>query len=275
MNKENRFQFINNKKCENITALDVTMSDFSYSKHAHEEYSLGVTLQGRQDFFCQKAFHKSASGNVIVFNPEDVHDGHSGGEEDLKYKMLYVHPDEFSPLFKSLGYQENTILRLDQPLFDNSNLRYQILKLSALIQQSNYSKIELEAGLLQVAQSLIATSGKLDLGVQNTKRVDKLLLKAKDYILANLQYDISIDNIAEVATMSKFHFIRQFRLQFGITPHQYVLSCRVNLARKLIEIGQPLNQAAFDAGFADDSHLNRHFKRIYGVTPKRFQKQLI
>lgn len=274
MSKENRFQFINNKKCENITALDVTMSDFSYSKHAHEEYSLGVTLQGRQDFFCQKAFHKSASGNVMIFNPEDVHDGHSGGEQDLKYKMLYVHPDEFSPLFKSLGYQENRILRLDQPLFDNPNLRNQILRLSTLIQQSNYSKIELEAGLLQVAQSLIATSGKLDLGVQNTKRIDKLLLRAKDYILANLQYDISIDNIAEVATMSKFHFIRQFRLQFGITPHQYVLSCRVNLARKLIEVGRPLNQTAFDAGFADDSHLNRHFKRIYGVTPKRFQKQL-
>jgi len=190
MNKENRFQFINNKKCENITVLDVTMSDFSYSKHAHEEYSLGVTLQGRQDFFCQKAFHKSASGNVIIFNPEDVHDGHSGGEQDLKYKMLYVHPDEFSPLFKSLGYQENTILRLDQPLFDNPNLRHQILKLSTLIQQFNYSKIELEAGLLQVAQSLVTTSGKLDLGIQNTKRIDKLLLRAKDYILANLPYDI-------------------------------------------------------------------------------------
>lgn len=275
MHKENRFQFINNKKCENITALDATMSDFSYSKHAHEEYSLGVTLQGRQDFFCQKAFHKSASGNVIIFNPEDVHDGHSGGEQDLKYKMLYIHPDEFSSLFKSLGYQQNTVLRLNQPLFNKPDLRHQILSFSTLIQQPNYSKIELEAGLLQIAQSLIAISGKLDLGVQKTRRIDKLLLKAKDYILANIQYDISIDNIAEIATMSKFHFIRQFRLQFGITPHQYVLNCRVNLARKLIETGQSLNQTAFDAGFADNSHLNRHFKRIYGVTPKHFQKQLL
>ncbi len=273
MDKENRFQFINSEKCENITALDATMSDFSYSKHAHEEYSLGVTLQGRQDFFCQKAFHKSSSGNVLIFNPEDVHDGHSGGEQQLKYKMLYVHPDEFRPLFSALGYQKSSVLRLNQPMVDNPILRHQILRFSSIIQESNYSKVEFESGLFQIAQSLVAMSGNLDLGTQTSKRADKLLLRARDYIMASLEHNISIDDIAKVANMSKFHFIRQFRQQFGITPHQYVLSCRVNLARRMLESGKSLNQAAFEAGFADDSHLNRHFKRIYGVTPKRFQRQ--
>jgi len=273
MDKENRFQFINSEKCENVTALDATMSDFSYSKHAHEEYSLGVTLQGRQDFFCKNAFYKSASGNVLIFNPEDVHDGHSGGEQQLKYKMLYVHPDEFRSLFNALGYQQNSILRLNQPMVDNPILRHQILRFSSIIQQSNYSKMEFESGLFQIAQSLVAMSGNLDLGTQKSKRVDTLLLRARDYILESLEHNISIDDIANVANMSKFHFIRQFRLQFGITPHQYVLSCRVNLARRIIESGKSLNQAAFAAGFADDSHLNRHFKRVYGLTPRRFQRQ--
>jgi len=273
MNEDNRFQYINSEKCENVTALDATMSDFSYSKHAHEEYSLGVTLQGRQDFFCQNAFHKSASGNVLIFNPEDVHDGHSGGEQQLKYKMLYVHPDEFRPLFSALGYQKNSVLRLNQPMVDNPILRHKILRFSSIIQEPNYSKVEFESGLFQIAQSLVAMSGNLDLGTQTSKRADKLLLRARDYILASLEHNISIDDIAQVATMSKFHFIRQFRQQFGITPHQYVLSCRVNLARRMLESGKSLNQAAFEAGFADDSHLNRHFKRIYGVTPKRFQTQ--
>ncbi len=274
MNKDNRFQFINSEKCENVTALDATMSDFSYSKHAHEEYSLGVTLQGRQDFFCQSAFHKSSSGNVILFNPEDVHDGHAGGVQQLKYIMLYVHPDEFLPLFRALGYQQNSVLRLNAPMIDNPILRNQILKLSSIIQQPNYSMVEFEFSLFQIAQSLVAISGHLDIGTENSKRTDKLLLRAKDYILASLEHNISIDDIASVATMSKYHFIRQFRLQFGITPHQYVLSCRVNLARRIIESGKSLNEAAFAAGFADDSHLNRHFKRIYGLTPKRFQKQI-
>jgi len=274
MNKDNLFQFINSEKCENVTALEATMSDFSYSKHAHEEYSLGVTLQGRQDFFCQNAFHKSSSGNVIIFNPEDVHDGHSGGEQQLKYKMLYVHPEEFLPLFRALGYQQNSVLRLNKPMVDNPILRHQILRLSSIIQHSNYSKVEFESGLLQIAQSMVAMSGHLDIGTQNSKRADKLLIRARDYILASLEHNISIDDIANVANMSKYHFIRQFRLQFGITPHQYVLSCRVNLARRIIESGESLIQAAFGAGFSDDSHLNRHFKRIYGLTPKNFQKQI-
>jgi len=133
--------------------------------------------------------------------------------------------------------------------------------------------MEFESGLFQIAQSLVAMSGNLDLGTQKSKRVDTLLLRARDYILESLEHNISIDDIANVANMSKFHFIRQFRLQFGITPHQYVLSCRVNLARRIIESGKSLNQAAFAAGFADDSHLNRHFKRVYGLTPRRFQRQ--
>lgn len=273
MSDKNRFQFINNDKCENVIALDATMSDFTYSKHTHEEYSLGVTIQGRQDFFCQNSFHKSDSGNIIIFNPEDVHDGHSAGEQDLKYKMLYIHPNEFHPLLKALGYQQKSLLRIKQPVINNATLRHHILKFSSLIQLPNYAQIEFDDCLFQVAQSLVALSGELDLGTRNSKQIDKLLLRARDYILASLDQDISIDDIAESASMSKFHFIRQFRLQYGITPHQYVLSCRVNLARKYIELGTPLNQAALEAGFADNSHLNRHFKRIYGLTPKRFQKQ--
>lgn len=70
-----------------LSSFSARIKDFSYSKHAHEEFSIGVTCRGRQDFFSNGTFHKSQAGNVIFFNPEQVHDG---GGKDMEYEMLYI-----------------------------------------------------------------------------------------------------------------------------------------------------------------------------------------
>lgn len=274
MKQENQFQFVGSAHLDRVTVLNANMSDFSYDKHAHEEYSIGVTLKGRQDFFCCKGFHKSPPGGVLLFNPEDVHDGCSGGDETLEYVMLYIHPDELVPLFTALGTQQTHQLRVDGTLLDDAILRHQVIALSNLVQAPASSKIEQESGLFQIAHSLVRQSGKLKHLIVSANRKDTLLLKAKDYIQANLHHDISIDDISLAANMSKYHFIRLFRSQFGITPHQYVLNCRINQARKALEIGTASIDVAQEFGFADSSHFNRRFKRVFGMTPKQYQLQL-
>ncbi|MEI8633980.1 AraC family transcriptional regulator [Vibrio sp. PP-XX7] len=275
MSPENRFQYIHSKKLSHLTVLDATMSDFSYAKHAHEEYSLGVTLKGRQDFFCQHAFHQSPAGGILLFNPEDVHDGHSGITENLEYVMLYIHPDVLQPLFHALGYHKKSLLRFSYPLLNNPILRYQILALRNMFRFPHYSKIEFETALFQIAHSLVKSAGYLENGLKHMTKRDVLMLRAKDYILSNLAQDISVDDIAHTVNMSKFHFIRLFRCQFGITPHQYVLNCRINLARKNLEAGFSPSHVALESGFADSSHLNRYFKRVFGMTPKQYQLQRV
>lgn len=272
MKKENHFQFINSTRLNNVAMLSATMSDFTYAKHAHEEYSIGLTLQGRQDFFCGSSFHKSTPGCVMLFNPEEVHDGHSGTEQNLEYVMLYIHPDEITPLFQMLGYKGSGALRLGSTLFDDPILRYRVCSLAGLLKGNELSQIEYESELFLLAQTLVRHHGSLDIPASRT-RTDRLLLNAKDYIIANLSDDISIDQIAAAANISKFHFIRMFRAQFGITPHQYVLNCRINNARKALQVGVSATQAALASGFADASHLNRNFKKVFGMTPKQFQLQ--
>ncbi len=271
MAKDNNFQYTSSGQ-HDLAMLNATMSDFSYAKHAHEEYSLGITLQGRQDFFCRNAYYKSTPGRVMLFNPEDIHDGHSGVAQNLEYLMIYIHPAQLQPLFKALGYRANSPLRLNNTLLDDALLRQQILDLSQLLEGQAHSTIEFEANLFQLAQSLTRLHGSLALAPQRS-RTDTLLLRAKEYIQANLSWDLSIADIAAAASMSKFHFIRLFRAQFGITPHQYVLNCRINNARKALQQGNNATQAAIASGFADASHLNRNFKRVFAMTPKQFQNQ--
>ncbi|MBD8512170.1 AraC family transcriptional regulator [Photobacterium sp. 2_MG-2023] len=273
MKPDNSFQFITSPHLAGVTLLHATMSDFSYDKHAHEEYAIGVTLKGRQDFFCQRAFHRSPPGGVLIFNPEDVHDGCSGDTQELEYRMLYIHPEVFIPQFRALGVRQGQLPRISGTLLDDMILRQQTLKLSALMENPATTNIELESGLFQLSHSLVRRGGQLN-EQPPTNRIDTLLLRAKEYIHAHLNQNISIDDIASAATMSKYHFIRLFRSQFGITPHQYVINCRINNARKALETGESVIDVATDCGFSDISHLNRRFKRSYGMTPKQYQLQI-
>ena len=76
--------------------------------------------------------------------------------------------------------------------------------------------------------------------------------------------------LAAAAGLSPYYFIRVFRQAVGLTPHAYLVQLRVETAKRLLDRGQPVVEAALAAGFADQSHLTRHFKRIVGVTPGQY-----
>jgi AraC family transcriptional regulator len=92
-----------------------------------------------------------------------------------------------------------------------------------------------------------------------------------DYLNDNLAGSVALADLAAVARVSVFHFARQFRGAVGASPHQYVIRLRVERAKELMRQGRlSLAQVAAAVGFADQSHFNRHFKRLAGVTPRQF-----
>lgn len=95
-----------------------------------------------------------------------------------------------------------------------------------------------------------------------------------EYIDQHLDQNLSLSTMAAVVQISPYHFARLFKRSIGLTPHQYVVQCRVERARQLLRQGQlEIAEIADRVGFANQSHLNRHFKRLTGVTPKAFQNQ--
>jgi AraC family transcriptional regulator len=103
-------------------------------------------------------------------------------------------------------------------------------------------------------------------------RLSRHALRAvEEYIHAHLDQNIALAELADVANLSEFHFARLFKQTTGLPPHQFVIHQRVERAKRLISAGRlSLAQIAIDVGFSDQSQLNRHFKRLVGVTPKRF-----
>jgi AraC family transcriptional regulator len=94
-----------------------------------------------------------------------------------------------------------------------------------------------------------------------------------EYIEEHLDDCPTLEQMAAVANLSVYHFARQFKVATGLPPHQFVILRRVERAKGLLQAGRELSLAevALHAGFSDQSHFSRHFKRLLGVTPGQFR----
>src|SRR6478735_6966048 len=80
------------KKSAGITALSASITDFMYKKHSHKEYAIGVTLRGIQEYNLDGSLQLSYQNGVMLFNPEQAHDGMAHDKTGLEYVMLYIDP---------------------------------------------------------------------------------------------------------------------------------------------------------------------------------------
>jgi AraC family transcriptional regulator len=118
-----------------------------------------------------------------------------------------------------------------------------------------------------------ADSGPAESG--QTTAAPRAVSLATAFIDEHYGRNIGLAEIAEAAHLSPFHLSRLFKKATGRTPHQYLLEVRVNSARALLTAGagaRSLADVAAAVGFADQSHLTRHFKRVLGVTPKQLRQ---
>ena len=100
------------------------------------------------------------------------------------------------------------------------------------------------------------------------------LRRVLDFLKDNLAEDVTLAQAAAVAGVSPYHFARQFRQSTGLSPHQYRIERRIERAKQLLQTGRvPVSEVAITVGFADQSHLSRHFKRLLGTTPARFARR--
>lgn len=100
------------------------------------------------------------------------------------------------------------------------------------------------------------------------------LKKLKQLILDAPENVFMIEDMAQRIGISPYHMIRQFRIAWGLTPHQFQIQCRIRKAQKLLEEGKSVTEVAYATGFCDQSHFDRCFRRIVRLTPSEYKQSV-
>ena len=131
-----------------------------------------------------------------------------------------------------------------------------------------------EAAFLAAAAALAAADRPARVGGALGRRVDRdRVHDAADFLLEHSAEKVSLEDAARVAGLSAFHFLRVFRRELGLTPHQFLVQARLRRAQRLLR-GSALSvtDVAYEVGFGDLSHFQNTFRRLVGVTPGRFRR---
>jgi len=207
---------------------------------------------------------------VMAFNPDDPHDGHAAGDGGFTYRMVHIWPEFFAsltgtplPLFRSPVIEDPAVA---------ASVRGLHLALTALpAQATELDRYERLSGtarlLLRHASAREPRLGWPDLRV--AARVRELIHDtAADPAAAA---DLTADDLAAATGCSRFAAYRAFSQAYGLAPSDYQRQLRIRAARRLLSDGVSPARAAAEAGFADQAHLTRWFRRYYGVTPGAYQ----
>lgn len=257
-----------------VDLLKATYVTQRFSRHFHEDYALGCIESGAMRFRYLGAGMVAAAGQVNLVVPGEAHDGHAATEKGWAYRMFYLPPETVLEAARSLAPHAGPP-HFRQGVLQDPLLAAQVRAAHLLLADPQASRLAKETRLLALLRSWISRHAE-DAPAQRAQAdAPQAVARAMDLIRARLTENLGLDELARAAGVSPFHLVRLFTAHLSIPPHAYLLQARLERARELLAQGdQPLAQVAAEAGFADQSHLTRRFKRHFGVTPGMLRKNV-
>ncbi|KAB8331751.1 AraC family transcriptional regulator [Scytonema tolypothrichoides VB-61278] len=240
----------------------------TFSRHTHDGYAIGVIEQGIEEFTYQGAIHRAPAGSIVVIHPGEVHTGHAGTPAGWTYRMLYPEVTLVQKATAELIGQQK-LPYFPNPVIQDCQLAAQLRQLHIILENST-SVLERESCFLWTVAQMVTRYGDRPPYLAPIKQEHQVVQRIQDYLRANYSDSISLEQLAYIANLKPLRLLRAFRKEVGLPPHAYLVQVRVARAKAMLSKGLSIAQVAADTGFTDQSHLTRHFKRLVGVTPRKY-----
>jgi AraC-like DNA-binding protein len=252
-----------------LELLHARYVEFTFSPHAHEEFMIAVTEDGAALPRYRGGAHLLGPGDMLVLNPGEVHGGGPARGAIWRYRAFYVPAALLQRAAQELTGVEQGLPQFAEDVVGDPYVAAKLRRAHTTLEEPS-SMLERESRLLEALASLVTRHVVDKLPVCRIGSEHQAVKRTREYLEAFPSDNVSLEKLAREASLSPFHLCRVFREETGLSPHAYQTLIRVRLAKTLLAKGFPISQVAVEAGFYDQAHLTRHFKRIFGVTPGRY-----
>jgi AraC-like DNA-binding protein len=245
-----------------VQRADVHLSTRAFEPHRHDTYAIGITTIGVQTFHYRGTRRVCLPGQLHILHPDETHDGAAGTGDGFGYRILYIAPEAVRG-----AVADRALPFVADPVQEPTPTARAVIALLADIDEP-ISELSGTEVAVAVADTLLSLSGR---PARRRAGIDLRAVElVREYLGAHAREQTPASTLEKIAGADRYTIARHFRWAFGTSPDRYRTLRRLALARAAIESGQSLARAATDAGFADQSHMTRQFKRAYGLTPARW-----
>jgi AraC-like DNA-binding protein len=230
-----------------------------YPLHTHDTWTLLIIDDGAVRFDLDRHERAALGSQVTLLPPHVPHDGRAATPLGFHKRVLYL---DASLLPAGLVGPA-----VDHPGLRDAMLRQRIDQLHHTLAAPG-DELEAQSRLALVVDRLRQHLG----GPRPEPPAGNLAHRLRDLLDDRVPANVSLADAAGVLHAHPTHLVRAFTHEFGMPPHLYVTGRRVDLARRLLLAGMPAGEVAPAAGFYDQSHLTRHFRRVLGTSPARYAR---
>nr|WP_185626922.1 AraC family transcriptional regulator [Burkholderia stagnalis] len=242
-----------------------------YAKHTHDTFSLGAVVGGTSTYLNGATQQRIGQGALVIIDPAQVHACNPYGPDAWAYRMVYVDVAWLVRLQHTLGRSPNADFHgFSQTLTDRRDLFAQFGGFYRTLVARGVEPLGKESAAVDffthLHDALDPAAPRARCAADNAK-----LARAADYIAAHCRQAVTLDAICAAADLSPSYLIRAFNARYGMTPHAFLIDRRVQYGRAELRRGRPIADVALDAGFADQAHFQRAFRRIAAATPGQYR----
>lgn len=225
-----------------------------FAAHSHGHYVIGRVRQGSRILELNGRVLRIGPGDLVVFNPGDVHGCSHNSEEFFVYDSITIAADKLDNV--TLAYPDSDAMDIGGAF-------------EALMEALNGDADE------EVAERALYLASLLESEKNEphpSAAHDDAALRTYAHLLGHLAEPASIKELASAEGISEYALIRAYRRRYSITPLQHLVSLRIECACELLAQGAAPSGVAAQTGFADQAHLTRMFKQRLGTTPAAYRK---